>query len=287
MALPDPDGLDALSLSELPGLIADLIGQVRALTDENRALRDEVARLKGLSPRPPTRPAPSGLERASERAQAKPGQRRRGPVHERGVITREVVLKAAVPAGSRFKGYEDVVVRDLVLEATVIRYRPERWSTQSRMRVVAALQPGIVGGFGPHLRRFLLAGRDGTPRPLTFAPEIRVALLSISVATIDWALRQQREHRSARGRQREAASTIRRTIPVRTFSDWGDPPPGFVEADLVTHSCPSASGAFVQMLVLTDIAIGVKEGGHEADCQQQDACLVTKLFGGNVALVRH
>lgn len=120
--------MDALPLSELRGLVTDLIGQVRALTDENRALRDEVARLKGLPPRPPTRPTPSGMEKASERAQAKSGQRRRGPVHERGVSTREVVLKAAVPAGSRFKCFEDVVVRDLVLEAVVIRYRRERWT---------------------------------------------------------------------------------------------------------------------------------------------------------------
>jgi hypothetical protein len=157
MALPDPDGLDALSLSELRALVVDLIGQVRALTGENRALRDEVARLKGLPPRPPTRPSPSGMERASERAQAKPGKRRRGPVHERCVIAREVVLKAAVPTGSRFKGYEDVVVRDLVLDPVVIRYRRERWCTPSGVTVVAALPPGIVGGFGPHLRRFLLA----------------------------------------------------------------------------------------------------------------------------------
>src|SRR3954471_18754088 len=153
MALPDPDGLDALSLSELRGLVVELIGQVRALTGENRALRDEGARLKGL----PTRPTPSGMERASERAQAKPGKRRRGPVHERCVIAREVVLKAAVPTGSRFKGYEDVVVRDLVLDPVVIRYRRERWCTPSGARIVAALPPGIVGGFGPHLRRFLLA----------------------------------------------------------------------------------------------------------------------------------
>ncbi|NEU15043.1 transposase, partial [Methylobacterium sp. BTF04] len=90
MALPDPDGLDALSLSELRGLVVGLIAQVRGLTDENRALRDEVARLKGLPPRPPTRPTPSGMEAASERAQADPGKRRRrGPVRDRCVVTRE------------------------------------------------------------------------------------------------------------------------------------------------------------------------------------------------------
>ena len=158
MALPDPDGLDALSRSELRGLVVGLVAQVRGLTDENRALRDEVARLKGLPPRPPTRPTPSGMEAASERAQADPGRRRRrGPVRDRCVVTREVVLKAAVPEGSRFKGYEDLVVRDLVLAAVVIRYRRERWCTPSGASVVAPLPPGLAGGFGPHRRRFLLA----------------------------------------------------------------------------------------------------------------------------------
>ena len=156
--MPDPDGLDGLSLSELRGLVVGLIGQVRALTDENWALRDEVARLKGLPPRPPTRPTRSGMEAASERVQSDPGKRRRrGPVLDRCVVTREVVLKAAVPEGSRFKGFEDLVVRDLVLEAVVIRYRRERWCTPSGTSVVAPLPPGLAGGFGPHLRRFLLA----------------------------------------------------------------------------------------------------------------------------------
>jgi hypothetical protein len=49
---------------------------------------------------------------------------------------------------------------------------------------------------------------------------------------------------------------VRREIPVRTFTDWSDPPPGFVEADLVVHSGPSTRGSYVQTLVLTDIASG-------------------------------
>ena len=53
---------------------------------------------------------------------------------------------------------------------------------------------------------------------LTLAPEIRAALLSISAATIDRALRPQREHASAGGRRRGAASAIRRAIPVRIFT---------------------------------------------------------------------
>ena len=52
---------------------------------------------------------------------------------------------------------------------------------------------------------------------------------------------------------------IRRSVPVRTFDGWDDPPPGFVEADLVSHSGPVAKGSFVQTLVLTDIATGWTE----------------------------
>ena len=48
-------------------------------------------------------------------------------------------------------------------------------------------------------------------------------------------------------------------MPVRTFDGWDDPPPGFVEADLVAHSGPIAKGSFVQTLVLTDIATGWTE----------------------------
>jgi hypothetical protein len=48
-------------------------------------------------------------------------------------------------------------------------------------------------------------------------------------------------------------------VPVRTFADWDDPAPGFMEADLVAHSGPTADGSFVQTLTLTDIATGWTE----------------------------
>ncbi len=93
---------------------------------------------------------------------------------------------------------------------------------------------------------------------IDFASEIRAKLLSMSAATIDRALRPIREQ-SGRQRRRPAASALRRSIPVRTSADWDDPAPGFVEADLVAHSGPSARGSFIQTLVLTDIATGWTE----------------------------
>ena len=95
---------------------------------------------------------------------------------------------------------------------------------------------------------------------LDLAPEVRTGLLAMSAATIDRALRAVREKTGQRGRRRASASSaVRRSIPVRTFSDWEDPPPGFIEADLVAHSGPVASGSFIQTLVLTDIATGWTE----------------------------
>src|SRR5664280_1120208 len=86
----------------------------------------------------------------------------------------------------------------------------------------------------------------------------RQQLLAMSAATIDRILKGVRAS-ATRQRRRKASTAIRRSVPVRTFSDWNNPAPGFVEADLVAHSGPFAKGAFTQTLVLTDIATGWTE----------------------------
>ena len=180
MSLPDAASLEAFSLAELRDLVGRLVGEVRrlhadnaslqarvdaqqvtmtALRAENQALRDEVARLKGLPPRPPSRP--SGMEQATQPGAADKDVRcpksPRGAKRDRDAITAEIVVKVPVPAGSRFKGYEDILVRDLHLSAEVILYRRERWLLPSGETLLADLPAGIVGGFGPELRRFVLA----------------------------------------------------------------------------------------------------------------------------------
>lgn len=36
---------------------------------------------------------------------------------------------------------------------------------------------------------------------------------------------------------------LKRSIAVRTFSDWNDPPPGFFEMDIVAHCGKSVAGS--------------------------------------------
>jgi len=152
-----PPDLDRIGTDELRRLLIETLGKVAGLTAENAALREEIARLKGLKGRPSIKP--SGMEQASA---SKPptgaGKRRgRGGKQMRRVVIEDRVLAAEVPAGSRFKGYESFLIQDLVLRPIAIRYRRERWVTPDGRTVVAPLPPGIDGHFGPELRRFVLA----------------------------------------------------------------------------------------------------------------------------------
>jgi hypothetical protein len=88
---------------------------------------------------------------------------------------------------------------------------------------------------------------------------VRDRLLAMSASTIDRLLRPVRVRAGAGRRRPGATSAIRRGVRVRTFSDWGEPPPGFAEVDLVAHSGPSMAGAFAWTLVLTDVATGWTE----------------------------
>ncbi|MBU1316284.1 MAG: transposase [Alphaproteobacteria bacterium] len=124
---------------------------------DNQLLRDEIARLKNLPPRPPFRP--SGMEKATGDKTIigkETATRPRGPKNDTKRVTREEVLPVSVPRGSRFKGYKDCFVRDLVLRVEVVRYRRECWVTPDGDTITAQLPAGIRGGFGPNLRRFCL-----------------------------------------------------------------------------------------------------------------------------------
>jgi hypothetical protein len=88
----------------------------------------------------------------------------------------------------------------------------------------------------------------------------RDRVLAISAATIDRLLIDVKVAASG-GRRRRAGfySAIRREVPIRTFNDWNNPPPGFCEVDMVAHGGTSVAGSFIQTLTMVDVATGWTE----------------------------
>lgn len=93
---------------------------------------------------------------------------------------------------------------------------------------------------------------------LTLDSTVRSKLMAMSAATIDRLLRNARSV-GTRRRARKTPSALRTSVPIRTFADWGDPSPGFMEMDLVAHCGDVAAGSYVHTLSLTDIASGWTE----------------------------
>src|SRR4051812_12898496 len=127
--LPRVD-LDRLSPADLKALVITLLEKIAGLEQIIAAQREEIARLKGLKGPPAIKP--SGMEQASGDVPPKgAGRKRRRKGREAAHLTvhEERIVTAEVPPGSRFKGYEDFLVQDVVVRAHVVRYRRERWLT--------------------------------------------------------------------------------------------------------------------------------------------------------------
>ncbi len=153
--------------------------------------------------------------------------------HAERLLRRESVVDRSRPRPER-RVYDDAVREALVV----------LWEAGDRIcgKRLKLLMPLPVPAMERHGR-------------LALDEAVRSRLLRISAASIDRVLAPVRAVASANRRPRNGhVSAVRRSVPVRTYADWNDPAPGFMEADLVAHGGPSASGSFVQTLTLTDVA---------------------------------
>lgn len=84
---------------------------------------------------------------------------------------------------------------------------------------------------------------------------VRKLVLAVSAATIDRVLTPVRKGAGAR-RRRHAKKRVSRAIPIKAFSDWKNPAPGFLEIDFVVHGGGSMAGEYLHSLVVTDVCSG-------------------------------
>jgi hypothetical protein len=117
-----------------------------------------------------------------------------------------------------------------------------------------ALSNGLCG------KRLVVFIRQSLPilerfRELSLDESVRAKLLTISPATADRLLAPTKAKSRLKGRSGTKPGTLlKHHIPIRTFADWNESVPGFVEVDLVAHDGGVAFGDYIQTLDLTDIA---------------------------------
>ena len=110
----------------------------------------------------------------------------------------------------------------------------------------------------PFMPKFLEALRRHGE--LVLAPEVEAQLCAMSSATMDRLVRPFRRHQVRRGLSTTKPGTLlKELIPVRTFADWNEQHPGFLEVDLVAHCGESTAGFYLCTLNATDVHTGWTE----------------------------
>lgn len=108
-------------------------------------------------------------------------------------------------------------------------------------------------------------------------------LCQISPATCDRLLAYDRKKVSLKGRSTTKPGTLLRSqIPIRTFADWNEEYPGFLEIDLVAHCGTSTRGEYVNSLDATDIATGWTETRAIINKAAMHTTQAIKVIKGNL-----
>jgi hypothetical protein len=148
------------AIRALLNLVEELAAENRALRAENEQMRDELRRLKGGPGRPKIPPGKStDYSSEAERRPVPKGWQKRGKQDRLRIDRTErlAVDPATLPSDAVFKGYETVVVQDLVLRTDTVAFEQEVWYSPSERRSYRARRPaGYEGTVGPHLKALVL-----------------------------------------------------------------------------------------------------------------------------------
>lgn len=193
---PIPEAERTPLVTLLLGLIEDLAERVQKQDEEIAQLKDEVRVLKGQKKRPQFKPSKMDEQtdqdqsegKAAEEDERRPGSDKRSKNAEL-VIHDEKIIKpeGRIPKGSRFKGYRDLIIQDLIIRAHNTRYRLARWLTPKGEYLAGELPEHLADHhFGPTLRSYLLYQHHHcqVTQPLLHE-QLREWGIDISTGTID------------------------------------------------------------------------------------------------------
>lgn len=93
-------------------------------------------------------------------------------------------------------------------------------------------------------------------KEINISKNTKELLLKISSASIDRCLRPSRIKSPHGLSTTKPGSLLKNLIPVRTFTEWDQERPGFMEIDLVAHCGNTTEGQYLNTLTCTDLSTG-------------------------------
>jgi hypothetical protein len=173
----------------LLNLLEDVRADLRAAQTEIQHLRNEINRLKGEQGQPtikPNTPQPPPTDLSSEQERRTPTAWSKGRKTDRIPIDREQVVQVdpdGLPPDAQFKGYEDVVVQDVVFRTDNILFHKEKFYSPSQHQTyLASLPQGYNGQFGPGIKSLALVFYYGAQMS---EPKVAELLRSVGVQISD------------------------------------------------------------------------------------------------------
>ena len=148
----------------LLNLIEQLQLKVKGLESENQRLKDENNRLKGEQGKPDIKAKnKKGFEKkhSSEQERKTPKQHSKSSKNPTIKIDREQILEYPqdqLPEDAQFKGYEEVIIQDIILATDNVLFRKEKYySVLERKTYLAELPCGYEGEFGPGIKTLVIS----------------------------------------------------------------------------------------------------------------------------------
>jgi hypothetical protein len=140
------------------------------------------------------------------------------------------------------------VGRSKVYQGAVVQALEQIWEICGRIcsKRLKPFLPEIIGVLERH-------------QELLLSPEVKTLLLGMSRATIDRCLKRARFEKAHGISTTKPGTLLKSAIAVRTWADWDDARPGFLEIDLVAHCGDTTEGVYLNTLTATDIATGWTE----------------------------
>ncbi len=164
----EPKQIADESMRQTVGVLLNLIEQlqlkVKGLESENQRLKDENNRLKGELGQPDIKAKNkkgNDFNHSSEKERKTPKNHSKRSKNQTIKIDREQILEYPqdkLPVDAQFKGYEEVIVQDIILATDNILFRKEKYYSRLEGKTyLAELPRGYEGEFGPGIKTLVIS----------------------------------------------------------------------------------------------------------------------------------